>query len=111
LSLQPFFDEFSTAHRQRTNKITSPQVNFIYGVSQPFFVGFKKVAPLMVFMAFAGTAITGVLERNTNLDSYFKPLDFIGVGNVECMTMFLVGCTNFFVTKLLLSLGVGKKKD
>ena len=85
-------------------------VNFIYGASGSFLSGFKKVAPLMIFMAFAGTGITGVLERYTPLDNYPSILAFAGIGNVEMMTMLLVGCTNFLVTKMLLAAGGDDKK-
>ncbi|GMI55344.1 hypothetical protein ScalyP_jg9928 [Parmales sp. scaly parma] len=82
-------------------------VNFIYGVTGTFMSGFVKVAPLMVFMAFAGTGITELLAKYTPLDEFWSLLGFAGIGNVEMMTMLLVGCTNFFVTKLLLAVGGG----
>ena len=88
-------------------------MSLIYGLEKGGYLkSFLTVAPLMGVMAFAGTAITTALESYTSAARYWSPLSFLGIGNVEWLTLLFVGVANFLITKILLAItsGVGIKK-
>jgi hypothetical protein len=92
-----------------------PNVHFVemscvYGLRKgELWPSFFTVAPLRLFMVFFGTMVTKMLEMSP-VSTFSSPFEVLGLGNVQWMTLIIVGCVNSVLTKTLLAWSSKKSK-